>query len=70
MSVGDYGIVVMKFGGSVLTGMAAYELAAEMISAARCREPNERFIVVVSAENGTTDELASLAKTVTEEPEV
>ena len=54
-------IVVIKIGGSVLTGPAAYERAAAFIAARVADEPGTRLVVVVSAEQGVTDALLTLA---------
>jgi aspartate kinase len=51
-------VTVLKIGGSVLTGADGYARAAEFVSS-RVRE---RFVVVVSAENGHTDALAEEAR--------
>ncbi len=54
-------VVVTKVGGSVLVGQQSYQRTANFLARrlSKCRE--ERFVVVVSAQNGHTDELERLA---------
>jgi aspartate kinase len=61
-------IVVIKLGGSVLADAEAYRQAARFLVRRLHRCSQERFLVVVSAEKGLTDELASLASRITEYP--
>ena len=56
-------VTVLKIGGSVLTGHAGYANAASFV-AARLAGSTERFVVVVSAEHGHTDELYRAAKAI------
>jgi len=49
-------VTVLKIGGSVLTGAEGYATAAAFVSA-RLQQTTDRFVVVVSAEYGHTDEL-------------
>ncbi len=53
-------IRVLKLGGSVLTGVAAFAAAAAFV-AERQRALGSRLVVVVSAEYGQTDALLALA---------
>jgi aspartate kinase len=62
-------VSVIKIGGSVLTGPAAYRRAAAFIAERLTNAPGERLLVVVSAENGTTDALVSTARAIVEEPD-
>ena len=62
-------ITVVKFGGSVLTGQAAYRRCAEFIAGVLVEFPNDRIVAVVSAEFGVTDELADVARKITTEPD-
>jgi aspartate kinase len=61
--------VVVKLGGSIFVGEDSYrEVAAFFVR--RLREcVQERLLVVVSARNGLTDELESLARRITGEPD-
>jgi cystathionine gamma-lyase len=54
-------VAVVKIGGSVLTGPAAYDRAAEFIAARISDEPDTPLVVVVSAEHGLTDALFDAA---------
>ena len=54
-------IAVVKIGGSVLTGRAAYQRAAAFIAGRVADEPGTRLVVVVSAEHGMTDALFETA---------
>lgn len=55
-------IVVIKVGGSVFTGAAAYRHVADVLARRLARNPFDRLIVVVSAELGMTDALLSTAR--------
>ncbi len=57
------GVTVLKIGGSVLTSHQGYLNAAAFV-AARLDESPGRFVVVVSAELGHTDELYQEAKAI------
>lgn len=54
--------VVIKLGGSVLVGANSYGQASRFIVRRLHRCAEERFLVVVSAQNGLTDELERLAR--------
>jgi aspartate kinase len=59
-------VAVLKLGGSVLTGHQGYANAAAFIASRlrETRENNVRFVVVVSAEYGHTDELYEEARAI------
>lgn len=69
MSTAPPAIVVMKIGGSVLTGLDAYRDAAAFIAARRADEPHARVVVVVSAQHGETDALLATACAMAIEPD-
>jgi aspartate kinase len=56
-------VTVLKIGGSVLTGHHGYATAAAFL-AARLQGTGDRFVVVVSAEYGHTDELYQEARAI------
>jgi aspartate kinase len=60
-------LTVQKFGGSSLATAERIRSAARR--ALRARQAGQRVIVVVSARGDTTDELISLAKEISEEPQ-
>jgi aspartate kinase len=60
---------VIKIGGSVITGVGAYQKVAVAIAARVQETPANRFVVVVSAEQGTTDRLLADARSLTSEPD-
>ena len=62
-------VVVLKLGGSVLTGLSAYRRAAEFIARRLREEAGVRLLVVVSAEHGQTDALLQTAREITSEPD-
>ncbi len=55
-------IAVVKIGGSILTNAAAYRRAAIFVRGLLKAHPAERFVVVVSAQEGATDSLERVAK--------
>jgi aspartate kinase len=61
-------IAVIKIGGSILKNAHAYRRAALFIRNRHKAAPNERLIVVVSAQEGTTDALERIAKNVVSAP--
>ena len=63
------GLTVLKVGGSILAGAAAYTRAAKVIAERVERESDTRFIVVVSAELGATDALLADARRIVEAPD-
>jgi aspartate kinase len=58
-------IVVIKLGGSVLADEDSYRRAARFLVRRLHKCSQERFVVVVSARKGVTDELEQLARTTT-----
>lgn len=62
-------IAVIKIGGSVLTGPAAYRRAADFVAERRRERPDQRVVVVVSAEHGTTDALLGVARDIVADPD-
>lgn len=62
-------VSVVKIGGSVLTGRHAYRRVADHVGERLCARPDERIVVVVSAENGTTDALLATAHEIVAEPD-
>ena len=62
-------VTVLKIGGSVLAGSRGYQRAAAFIGRRLCEGPGERFLVVVSAECGATDDLLACARDIVAEPD-
>jgi aspartate kinase len=60
--------VVLKIGGSVLTGRKAFRKVAQFIQHRAELVPTEKLVVVVSAEKGATDALERQARAVVEKP--
>jgi aspartate kinase len=60
--------VVIKLGGSVLVDADSYGQASRFIVSRLHRCAEERFVVVVSAQEGLTDELEALARRITRDP--
>jgi aspartate kinase len=63
-------IVVLKIGGSVLTGTKAFRRAALFLKDRSKLTPNERLVVVVSAQKRATDRLERRARRIVREPGV
>lgn len=61
-------LAIIKIGGSVLTDLEAYRRCSAFLGDRVSQAPGERLIVIVSAEFGTTDGLAALAREVTPDP--
>ena len=61
-------IAVIKIGGSILTSAAAYRRAAKFVRQTLAANPEERIVVVVSAQEGATDELERVAKKIHPKP--
>ena len=61
-------VVVIKFGGSVLENDSSYHRVAESLANRLHKCAEERLLVVVSAQNGLTDELENLAAAIIEDP--
>lgn len=62
-------VSVIKIGGSVLTGSAAYRRTAAFIAARLQETPGDRLLIVVSAEHGTTDALLDTAQGIVADPD-
>lgn len=63
------GVVVIKIGGSVLTGPNGYRHAADFVAARVAADPDNRIVAVVSAELGVTDALLATARGFVEAPD-
>lgn len=61
-SQGQEPVVVLKIGGSVLSDAASYRRVAEALRRRLAADRAQRFVVVVSAENGLTDALLQTAR--------
>src|SRR5580704_921142 len=61
-------IVVIKLGGSILLRPAAYRRAASFVRNRLCTHPDEKLVIVVSAQEGTTDRLERAANKIVREP--
>ncbi len=61
-------IAIIKLGGSILTSAKAYRRAAIFVRNTFTAAPSERLVVVVSAQEGTTDKLARGARGIVQEP--
>jgi aspartate kinase len=62
-------VAVIKIGGSILTSARAYRRAAEFVCSRHLKTPEERLVVVVSAQEGTTDALQDLAAKIVASPQ-
>lgn len=65
----DGPIVVIKIGGSVLSGARAYRRVARALADRICDRPHERLLAVVSAEAGVTDALLDTAREAAGDPD-
>lgn len=61
-------LAVIKIGGSILTGGPAYRRAAAFVRNRLLAAPGERLVVVVSAQNGVTDDLEKTAQKIVASP--
>ena len=61
-------IVVMKLGGSILVCPKAYKRAAIFVRNRLRTHPDEKLVIVVSAQEGTTDKLERTAKKIASNP--
>jgi aspartate kinase len=64
----DCAIAVIKVGGSILKNTRAYRRAARYVRNRHAASPDERLVVVVSAQEGVTDWLAATACQVVAQP--
>jgi aspartate kinase len=62
-------VAVIKIGGSVLTDLNAYQRVATFVAARRREGGGEKLVLVVSAEEGTTDALLATAEGLVEKPD-
>jgi len=67
---GQEKIVVVKLGGSVLTGAKAFRRAAQFLAKRTERAPGEKLVVVVSAQKLATDMLERRARRIIRPPAV
>jgi aspartate kinase len=61
-------IAVVKIGGSILINAGAYRRAAAFVRGMLRANPEERLVVVVSAQEGATDSLERAARKIHREP--
>ena len=61
-------IAVIKLGGSILTNAQAYKRAAVFVRNRHYAAPEEKLVVVVSAQEGATDYLERAARKIAPEP--
>jgi aspartate kinase len=61
-------VVVVKVGGSVLSGQRAFRRVAQVLKHRSEQLPNEKLVIVVSAEQGATDKMERLARGIVAEP--
>lgn len=62
-------VAVIKIGGSILVNSRAYRRAAKFIRNRHRSAPNERLVVVVSAQEGATDALERAARKIVRQPD-
>lgn len=62
-------IIVVKIGGSVLTGRSGYRRAADFLASRIAADPHHVIVAVVSAELGDTDALLETARDFVETPD-
>jgi len=67
---GNEAIAVIKIGGSILKNARAYRRAAIFVRNRHRASPEERLVVVVSAQEGATDALERTATGIVERPDV
>jgi aspartate kinase len=61
-------VAVIKIGGSILTSSRAFRRAARYVRNRHFASPDERLVVVVSAQEGATDRLAASANRIVANP--
>ena len=64
----ERGVTVIKLGGSVLTGLDAYRVAAAFLADTLGRSNGGKIVAVVSAQDGHTDALAREAESISATP--
>ncbi|HEY2109524.1 MAG TPA: hypothetical protein VGH17_06445 [Candidatus Acidoferrales bacterium] len=64
----NFAIAVIKIGGSILRNARSYKRAARYVRNRHASSPDERFVVVVSAQEGVTDWLAATACQIVSQP--
>jgi aspartate kinase len=64
----NFTTAVIKIGGSILKNARAYKRAARYVRNRHAASPGERFVVVVSAQEGVTDWLAATARQIVSQP--
>jgi aspartate kinase len=64
----NFTLAVIKIGGSILKSARAYRRAARYVRNRYAASPDERFVVVVSAQEGVTDWLAATASQIVSQP--
>ena len=64
----DCTIAVIKIGGSILKNARAFRRAARFVRNRHIASPDERLVVVVSAQEGVTDRLAATARQIVSQP--
>jgi aspartate kinase len=64
----NFTLAVIKIGGSILKNARAYRRAARYVRNRYVASPDERFVVVVSAQEGVTDWLAATACQIISQP--
>jgi aspartate kinase len=62
-------LTVIKIGGSVLTGAAAYRRAARFLEQQLALRPGGKILAIVSAERGLTDALLTAARELAADPD-
>jgi aspartate kinase len=60
---------VLKIGGSVLRDDASYAVAARFLQRRIAQQPDERLVVIVSAEHGVTNRLLAEAEAIAPQPD-
>jgi aspartate kinase len=61
-------VAVIKLGGSILKNLRAYRRAARFVRNRYSVAPNERLVIVVSAQEGLTDRLQAIASRIVAQP--
>ena len=62
-------VTVLKIGGSILRNTRAYRRAARFVRTRQLAVPQERLVIVVSAQEGVTDSLERTARRIVAEPD-